>query len=331
MSLDEIPRIPLANLPTPLEAVSRLAEALDLKELLLKRDDLTGLAMGGNKARKLEFLMAEARSTGADVVITTGGVQSNHARMTAAAASRLGMKAILFLTGKTPERWQGNLLLDTLLGAEVHLIGPQEFDEVAEQMAEELRAQGHRPYIIPIGGSTSLGCLGYVWAVRELKEQLEAMGKSIRWIVHASGSGGTQAGMALGVKLFAPEIQVIGISIARPAPAFRERIASIASEAARRIGEVEQVASEEIWVEDAYIGPAYGVPTPEGNAAVMLAARREGLLLDPVYTGKALAGLQDMVHKGIIPREDPVLFWHTGGTPALFAFENVFGKNANPC
>ncbi|MCC6443909.1 MAG: D-cysteine desulfhydrase family protein [Armatimonadetes bacterium] len=321
MKIDDLPRTPLAHLPTPIDDCPRLAAVFGTDRLLIKRDDLTGLAMGGNKARKLEFLMAEAQAKGADTVITTGGAQSNHARMTAAAARRLGMEPILLLTGDFDGRWQGNLLLDRLLGADVRWIDHREFDDEAARLAKELKAQGRKAYIVPIGGSTPLGCLGYALAVRELAGQLEGKEARIEWIVQASGSGGTQAGMILGARLFAPHLKVVGISVARPARWFARRIARIATEAARLIGESFAFEPEDVRVEDGYIGAAYGVPTPEGDEAVSQAALCEGLFFDPIYTGKALAGLRDMLSSGRLPKDGSVLFWHTGGSPALFAFE----------
>jgi D-cysteine desulfhydrase family pyridoxal phosphate-dependent enzyme len=327
--LDEIPRIPLAHLPTPLEPAPRLGAAIGLPRLWVKRDDNTGLALGGNKARKLEYLMAEAREQRADLVMTTGGIQSNHARMTAAAARRLGMGSVLFLCEPAPDRTQGNLLLDRLLGAEIRFLPDLSLGEMNREMAaaaEGFRAEGRRPYIIPVGGSTALGCLGYVRAVRELAEQLDAAGERLDAMTVAVGSTGTFAGILLGRDLFLPDTRVYGISVAPPAAVGARRCAAIAAEAAGLIGAAVREGIESPPVYDDWLGPAYGVPTPEGLEVIRTAARTEGLLLDPVYTGKALAGTRGLAERGALKPEETVLFWHTGGAPALFAFEELFAR-----
>jgi D-cysteine desulfhydrase family pyridoxal phosphate-dependent enzyme len=322
-ALDRIERVSLAHLPTPLEAAPRLGAAFGLTRLWVKRDDATGLALGGNKARKLEYLMADALREGADTVLTCGGVQSNHARMTAAAATRLGMRAVLFLDDEEPPERQGNLLLDALLSAEVRFTPSDSLHGLygrMERAAAELRAQGFRPYFIPVGGSTPLGCLGYVRAVRELAEQALERGIGVRTMVAATGSTGTLAGLVLGARLFLPAARVIGISVSSPAERCRAKAARIASEAAALIEAGISFVPEEIAVMDQFIGEGYGVPTPEGQGALAIAARTEGLLMDPVYTGKALAGLRALALSHDIGRDEEVVFWHTGGAPALFAF-----------
>ena len=319
--LERIPRERLAHRPTPLEDAPRLGAAISLPRLRVKRDDATGLAFGGNKARKLEFLLADARSQGADVLLTTGGAQSNHARMTAAAARRLGMEAILFLCDAPPAEEQGNLLLDRILGAEVRFLPGLPLEEIYRRMeaaAEALRHAGRRPYFIPVGGSTALGCLGYVDAVRELAEQ--AGGRAPDALVIAAGSTGTLAGVLLGTRLFLPRTRVYGISVSPPAPAGRRKCARIAAEAAALLGVDWQPAPEEIPILDDWLGAGYGIPTPEGMDALRLAARTEGLLLDPVYTAKALAGAIGLAARSELRPEDEVVYWHTGGAPALFAF-----------
>jgi len=331
MRLDEIPRVHLANLPTAVEEAPRLAAELGWPRLLVKRDDNTGLALGGNKARKLEYLMAEARDIGAQVVLTCGGAQSNHARMTAAAARKLGMECILFLTDPMPERFEGNLLLDAVLGAEIRFLPGVTYEQLERTMAsEEARLISHAriPYVIPVGGSTPLGALGYVNAVRETAEQLKELGAENADIVIALGSGGTLAGLVLGCYLFLPEARPIGISVSRAADQARARVVRIANEAAKLVGIGHEPDVERMAIYDRYIGEAYGIPTQEGKEAILLAARTEGLILDPVYTGKAMAGLIDLVRKGEIGRERPVLFWHTGGAPGLFAFEELFHDEA---
>lgn len=326
LSLDTIPRIPLAHLPTPLEAAPRLGAAIGLPGLWMKRDDCTGLAMGGNKARKLEYLMADAQARGADVVLTTGGVQSNHARMTAAAACRLGMQALLFLADPEPDAARGNLLLDRLLGAEVRFapgISYPEMETRMEAAAAELRAAGRRPYIIPVGGSTPLGCLGYVRAVAELAEQASRSGLRVDAMGVAAGSTGTLSGILLGGRLFMPETRVYGISVSPPVDRGRRKCAGIIAEAARVLGVDWAPAPDEVPIYDDWLGPGYGVPTPEGQDAIRLAARTEGCLLDPVYTGKALAGIRGLAERGELRAGETVVFWHTGGAPALFAFDEL--------
>jgi D-cysteine desulfhydrase family pyridoxal phosphate-dependent enzyme len=321
--LGRIERLSFAHLPTPLEDAPRLGEAFGLSRLRIKRDDATGLALGGNKARKLEYLLADALRRGADTVLTCGGVQSNHARMTAAAACRLGLHAILFLDDPEPVERQGNLLLDDLLGAEVRFLpvgSLQALYTAMEACAAELAAQGRTPYIIPVGGSTPLGSLGYVRAVAELAEQTREREIPVRSMVVATGSTGTLAGMALGVRIFLPEARVIGISVSSPAERCRSKAARIASEAAELIRVPERFAPDEFVVYDEFIGEAYGVPTAAGQEALTFAARCEGLVMDPVYTGKALAGLRALAARGVLDADEDVVFWHTGGAPALFAF-----------
>lgn len=338
MRLDEIPRVHLANVPTAVEEAPRLAEEIGLGRLLIKRDDNTGLALGGNKARKLEYLMAEAQQMGAQVVLTCGGAQSNHARMTVAAARKLGMECILFLTDPMPDTFQGNLLLDVLLEAEIRFLPGVTYRELERVMAEEeakLISQARTPYVIPVGGSTPLGAMGYVSAVRETAQQLKELDAEDAEIVIALGSGGTLAGLALGSYLFLPEARPIGISVSRRADEARARVEQIANEAAKLVGIGHEPELSRMAVHDQYIGEAYGIPTQEGKEAILLAARTEGLILDPVYTGKAMAGLIDLAREGEIGRDRPrnnrgrpVLFWHTGGAPGLFAFEGLFRDEA---
>jgi D-cysteine desulfhydrase family pyridoxal phosphate-dependent enzyme len=324
LTIDTVPRVRLAHLPTPLEAAPRLAEALGLSSFRVKRDDCTGLAMGGNKARKLEYLVADALSTGADALLTTGGPQSNHARMTAAAACRFGLRCLLFLSGPEPPESQGNLVLDRLFNAECRFFGATGYDEIEVAMSEaarRLESAGARPYIIPVGGSTPVGCLGYVQAVREIAAQGERQGWRPGVIVAAVGSTGTLAGLTIGRNLFLPECRITGVSVSRAAANATRVAAEIVAAAAARWELPASTSS--VTVDDEWVGPAYGVATEEGNAAVLLAARAAGLILDPVYTGKALAGLQGLVRRGEIRPEENVVFWHTGGGPALFAYPEV--------
>jgi D-cysteine desulfhydrase family pyridoxal phosphate-dependent enzyme len=321
--LDAIPRLPLAHVPTPLEPAPRLGAACGIPSLWVKRDDATGLALGGNKARKLEYLLADAQEAGADTLLTVGGVQSNHARMTAAAACRLGMACELFLEGERPSEQQGNLLLDGLFGARVRLLGPATLHVMNEAMgarAAELSANGRVPYPIPVGGSNALGALGYVAAAREVAMQASAQNLDIGAIVVAVGSTGTLAGLAVGVRLFLPKTRLIGVSVSSPTVRCQSKCSRIAREVAERLVAPGAGAAHDPEVTDAFIGPGYGIPSPEAMAAIRLAARSEGLILDPIYTGKAFAGLQAMATDGALPRDRAVVFWHTGGSPALFAF-----------
>jgi len=326
--LEAVERVRLANLPTPLEDAPRLAAHAGLARLLVKRDDTTGLAMGGNKARKLEYDLAGAVRSGCDVVVTIGGTQSNHAVMAAAAARRLGLDVKLVLGGPDFTRTQGNLLLDVLLGAEIrYLVDDDANDSLAAAMDAwvlELRRAGRRPLALPIGGSTGAGALGYVRAVRELAHQL---GTGAVQIVTAVGSCGTFAGLNLGARLFLPQARIVGISISRTAREIATRTVELMREAAELIGADPGQGEDSIECTDDYVHE-YGVATPAGLAAIRAAARLEGLLLDPVYTGKSMAGLLDLARRGVLDPAVPTVFLHTGGVPIVFAFENAFRDQA---
>lgn len=321
--IERLPRIRLVNLPTPLEEMARLTKILDGPQLWIKRDDCTGLAFGGNKERKMEFVMADALNNGADVVVTTGAVQSNHARSTAAAARKLGLKAILVLRGKEPQELDGNLLLDNLFGAEVRFVsvGWQEIDSILEETARELEGQGHTPYVIPGGASYPQGAIAYVQASMELYEQARERKLKIDCIVHAAGSGGTQAGLVLGNKALKTEIQVLGVSVKPDAKWLAERTAQISNETAKLIGLEEPISLEDVSLTDEYVGEGYGILSKEAREALRLVAQTEGILLDPVYTGKAMSGLIGMIKKKHFNKDNNVVFLHTGGTPALFAYK----------
>lgn len=329
MPIDDIPRLRLGNLPTPLEEAPRLAAELGLKRLLIKRDDLTGLALGGNKVRKLEFLLADAVEKKSDVILTDGGPQSNHARQTAGAARLLGLDTILYLGGPPFERFEGNLLLDVIFGAEIRYMPNATVGMMEDAMAgaaEELRLAGRRPYVVPIGGSSPVGALGYAAAMRELAEQLGDDQEP--QIVHAVGSGGTLGGTILGTRLYLPGARVIGISVGRVTKPFQKIAQTLAESASEMIGARQSFDPAEIEVYEDYLGERYGVPTEEAIEAILLAARTEALALDPVYTGKTMAGLIDLARKGVIDRDRTTVFIHTGGSPALFAFEECFRKYA---
>ncbi len=331
MKLDEIPRVPLTALPTPLDEAPRLAARLGLRKLLIKRDDCTTLGMGGNKARKLEFLMADALGQGCDVVLTDGGPQSNHARLTAAAACKVGIdRCILFLGGPGFERFDGNLLLDVVFGADIRFMldaTVQQMEDAMHAEAEKLRGEGRNPYVIPIGGSTPIGALGYVSAIRELSNQLSDEDKNPLIFV-AVGSAGTIAGCSLGAKLFLPQAQVIGISVTGKAWGLQDRAARVASGAAKMLGEDYKFEPPQFRIEDSYYGERYGIPCPAGNAAIIEAAQSEAIILDPVYTGKAMSGLIDMARRKVINVDRTVVFIHTGGAASLFAYESEFHNMA---
>lgn len=323
--IDTIPKIPLAVLPTPLQEARRLAQAAGLSRLYIKRDDLTGLAGGGNKARKLEFDFAEILDQGCDVVITAGGIQSNHARMTAAAARKLGLEVKLVLGGADFDTPQGNLLLDLLFDAEIrYLVDNDEnanLEKAMDDWAAELRAAGRKPAVIPLGGSSALGALGYVTAMRELSTQLP--GQPLQ-IVIGAGSCGTLAGTLLGARIYLPDSRIIGISVSRSVAAIRRRSAELVRECAAMLDYSCNLQESSIECYDEY-AVEYGRMTPAGEAAILTCARLEGIVLDPIYTGKVMAGLLDLTRRGIIDREVPVVFMHTGGTPILFAFASALG------
>lgn len=333
MTLPGIPRVSLAQLPTPLEPLARLSAHLGGPAIYIKRDDQTALATGGNKARKLEFLVAAAIAEGCDTLVTTGGPQSNHARQTAAAAARMGLACELLLPrlvdGRKPEyESSGNVLLDRLLGANVQILPRESFHaETFDAALAQLRDARRRPYFIPIGGSTGLGALGYVLAVEELLEQTRAAGVEPTAIVVGTGSGGTHGGIVAGMIRAGHRARVQGISVSGKRSEREALVARLATEALELAGEGTQKAdqvTERVSVLDQYVGAAYGQPTDGMIEAVQLVARLEGILLDPVYTGKAMAGLIDLIRRGEFTPRDTVVFWHTGGSAALFAYPEVF-------
>ena len=333
MSLESLPRVSLATLPTPLVEAHRLRAALGGAErcprLFIKRDDLTGLALGGNKARKLEFLMADALALGADVVVSSGATQSNHARMTAAAARAVGLDCTLVLSARQPEpALEGNLLLDRLFGATIHFIranpdprfavATDEVEQVAE-VVDDLTRRGRRPYVIPIGGSSPIGAIGYVDGTRELQEQLMAAAIRADRVYYASGSRGTQAGLELGARAFGCEYRLCGIAVSAGEDEKQRRAARLVNEASALLGLGIRVDPSELITDQRFIGDGYGIPSPECLEAIKLLARSEAILLDPCYTGKGMAGLIHDVRAGAIPPHETVVFLHTGGAPVLFA------------
>lgn len=332
------PRLPLAQLPTPLHEAVRLREVLGgpsrCPRILLKRDDLTVLGLGGNKARKLEYLVADARAQGATTLITTGAVQSNHARMTAAAACVAGMRCVLVLTATSSEpALAGNLLLDRLYGATVRLVPAidpmlavgQDEAVVAEVVADE-QAQGRKPYVIPVGGSSGIGVFGYVGGTAELIEQLSAADVTPSRLYYASGSRGTQAGLTLGALLCEAPYRVFGVAVSAGEPEKIERAKRIANEAAARLELPERLELADLVTDQNYIGEGYGIPTAGGMEAISLFARAEAVILDPCYTSKAAAAMIDHIRRGEIGEDDTIVFLHTGGMPAIFtdAFAGAF-------
>jgi D-cysteine desulfhydrase family pyridoxal phosphate-dependent enzyme len=310
-----IPRVRIAHLPTPIEPLPRLAAALGGVKLWVKRDDLTGLAGGGNKTRKLEYVLAEAQANGARTLVTVGAVQSNHCRQTAALAARFGLGCILVLSGEKEEPPSGNLLLDKLFGAETIYCSAEERNQVLKDAFNEAWSAGKRPFLIPLGASTPTGTIGYLTAFEEFLTQ----GLEVDWIVVASSSAGTQAGLVLGALKSGWKGKVLGISIDHPAAELQQRVAELVDQAAERINLKLHCQPSEILVNDQYLGKGYGIPSPQEIEAIRLFARYEGLLLDPVYTGRAAAATIDLIRKGFFKPHDRILFWHTGGTPALFA------------
>jgi D-cysteine desulfhydrase family pyridoxal phosphate-dependent enzyme len=310
-----LPRLRFANLPTPVEALPRLSQALGGIQVLVKRDDQTGVAFGGNKTRKLELLLAAAQAEDARTLITAGAVQSNHCRQTAAAAARFGFDCILVLSGDKPETVSGNLLLDNILGAEIVWAGNTDRNTALSEIFTHTQRQGRRPFLIPYGGSSPLGASAYALAVGELLEQ-EVYPD---WIVFASSSGGTQAGLVTGGQIYGYRSRILGISVDEPARVLQARVAELANETASLLRESLNLTAEDILVNADYLGGGYGVMGEREKEAIDLFARQEGILLDPVYTGRAAAGLIDLARRGFFTPDQQVLFWHTGGGPALFA------------
>jgi D-cysteine desulfhydrase family pyridoxal phosphate-dependent enzyme len=316
-------RFPLAHLPTPLEPMHRLSDTLGGPELWIKRDDQTGLATGGNKTRKLECLIAHALARKADLVLTVGAAQSNHCRQTAAAAARAGLECVVVLRGEPlpREHWNGNLLLDDLLGARVKWAGDEEPLAVMEATADAERAAGRNAYTIPFGGSNAVGASGYALAFRELADQVAGAGMpQFDRVVFASASGGTQAGLVVGAKACGYEGQVLGISVHRTSDHLRALVTALLEPTAAYLDLDLFLGPEDVEVDDGYIGAGYGVLTESVRDAVREVAAVEGILLDPVYAGKAMSGLLDLVRRGEIGSGERVVFWHTGGVPALFAY-----------
>ncbi len=323
MLTNHLPRVTVAHLPTPLEPLPRLTAQIGGPELWVKRDDQTGLATGGNKARKLEFLVAEALQREADILITCGAQQSNHARQTAAAGARFGLDTMLVLRGEEPARMEGNLLLDHLLGAQIIWAGVDPPHEVASEIAQQLEAEGRRPYVVPYGGSNPVGASGYVAAMEELTAQCEKRGITFDHIVLASSSGGTQAGLVVAARATRFQGRVLGISIDLRVDELKAELSQLATATAAHLGLELALSPADFSVDDGYLGGGYGVVSDLERSAIETLARSEGLLLDPVYTGRAFGGLLDLLRDGGFQKHEKILFWHTGGTAALFGKPEV--------
>jgi D-cysteine desulfhydrase len=311
-----ISRLHFAQLPTPVEALPRLSEALGGPCLLIKRDDQTGLAFGGNKTRKLEFLLAEARDQGAKTLISGGALQSNHCRQTAAAAARFGFKCILVLTGDKPQHASGNLLLDLLFGAEVvHVADRKDRDRILQETFDRATQEGTKPYLVPYGGSNATGALGYAFAMKELIDQ----SVNADWIVFATSSGGTHSGLLFGQRIFGFNGKILGISVDESEEWLKSEVSQLASATSEKVGERIEFSPADVLVNADYCDAGYGIVTEREREAIRLLASCEGLLLDPVYTGRAVAGMIDLIRKNFFKKDETVLFLHTGGLPALFA------------
>lgn len=329
MLLTGFPRVSLAHLPTRLEILPRLSEHLKGPEIWVKRDDCTGLATGGNKTRKLEFSMGEALEQGADTVITVGAVQSNHVRQTAAAACKLGLKCEVLLEHRVTNptelyRTSGNVLLDRIFGANLREYDAgTDFDAEMKRVAIEVSAAGGSPYIIPGGASNPVGALGYVGCGEELLQQCDEQDVRFDHVVTATGSAGTQAGLVVGLRGSGSDLPVLGIGVRVPQDVQEERVYKLALETAELVEKPGCVAREDIVADCNYVGPGYGMPTESMNEAVLMLARTEGLLFDPVYSGKALAGMIDYVRQGRFTKNQKIVFLHTGGAAGLFAYADI--------
>lgn len=331
LTLAQFPRVSLGHFPTPLEPMDRLSEKLGGPRLWVKRDDCTGLSTGGNKTRKLEFLMADALKAGADTIITQGATQSNHARQTAAAAAKLGLDCKILLedrTGSNAENYilNGNVLLDRLHGAPVSKrAGGTDMNAEMEVLADTLRDGGKNPYVIPGGGSNAIGALGYVNCARELVEQASDVGMEIDALVHATGSSGTQAGLVAGLAALQSSIHLLGIGVRAPQEKQEGMVFDVAVKTAAHMGTGLQIERDRVRANCDFVGPGYGLPTEGMVEAIKLLARTEGLLFDPVYSGKGLDGLIKLIADGYFDGMSNVVFLHTGGSAGLFGYPDIFG------
>ncbi|WP_414165095.1 D-cysteine desulfhydrase [Superficieibacter sp. BNK-5] len=333
MHLARFPRLSLGHFPTPLEPLDNLSKLLGGPKIWIKRDDATGLATGGNKTRKLEFLLADALQKKADIVITQGATQSNHVRQTIAGAATLGLKAKVLLEKRVTDfgedyQRSGNIQLDLLLGGDIvaHLPGGTDMQQAMEEYAAELREQGHNPYVIPGGGSNAIGALGYAACAEELLYQSSQLRLRIDHVVHATGSTGTQAGLVAGFTATNSHIPVLGISVRAPKAKQEENVWNLASRTRELLGVPGDLPRETVVANSDYVGDGYGLPTESMLEALRLLAQHEGILLDPVYSGKGMAGLIDLIRKGHFRKDDNVVFIHTGGSAGLFGYRQVFER-----
>ncbi|UKE83483.1 D-cysteine desulfhydrase [Pectobacterium colocasium] len=335
MHLARFPRLSLGHFPTPLEALPNLSAYLGGPTIYIKRDDATGLATGGNKTRKLEFLLADAQQQGADVIITQGATQSNHVRQTIAAATKLGLKTKVLLEKRVEDYGEdyqrsGNVLLDHLLGGEIidHLPAGTDMQQAMETLAESLRKEGLKPYIIPGGGSSPVGALGYVACAEELLFQSSQQRLRIDHIVHATGSTGTQAGLVAGLAATHSHIPLLGISVRAPKAKQEENVYALAQRTWQLLGIPGELPRSAVQVNSDYVGKGYGIPTEGTLEALRLLAQLEGILLDPVYSGKGMAGLIDLIRQGHFRADENIVFIHTGGSAGLFGYRQLFEQTA---
>jgi L-cysteate sulfo-lyase len=325
MNYKDKPRESLGFFPTPLIELKKLSKKLDGPRIFMKRDDNTGLALGGNKTRKLEFILGDALAKGSDTIITAGAAQSNHCRQTAAAAASLGLECHLVLGGEAPDRLDGNLLLDKIFDCHIHWAGKNRKGEDIPEIVEQLKKEKKKVYVIPYGGSNELGAIGFLEAFRELEKQSQELQTSFTHIIFASSSGGTQAGLMLGKKVFESSVELIGINIDKGETdkvPFDQYIVSLANKTAKLLERDHKFSNVDLILNSDYVGDGYGEVGALENEAISLTAKTEGILIDPVYTGRAMGGLIDMIRTGKIKKSDNVLFWHTGGAPALFAYSD---------
>lgn len=325
MGFTDLPRTGLGFFPTPVQELKRLSYLLGGPQIFIKRDDQSGVACGGNKVRKLEYLVADALSMEADTLVTGGAAQSNHCRQTAAAASIAGLECHLALGGEAVEHYQGNVLLDRLLGATIHWCGENRKGEQIPDICNDLRRMGRIPYVVPYGGSNPVGAAGFVEAICELNRQQQDSVPQFSHVLFASSSGGTHAGMLVGGKLCSIETSFVGVAIDKDemdGVSLEEHIIDLAYQTAELIDLNTSFTTQDLVLSRDYLGGGYGVVGKPEKEAISLLAELEGILLDPVYTGRALAGLIGMIRKGDLNSQDRVLFWHTGGLPALFAYGN---------
>lgn len=321
--ISDFPRANLGFWPTPVHKCPNLSKHLDGPTIYIKRDDQSGLGLGGNKVRKLEFLVGEALKQGCDTLITGGAAQSNHCRQTAAAAAMCGLECHLVLGGEAPAQPNGNLLLDELFGAHIHWTGEHRKGEDIPRIADDLTKAGKTPYIIPYGGSNALGAMGFLTAALELKQQLSQTKLTISHIIFASSSGGTHAGLSVGARTFDSPVEIYGIGIdKRPKTdvPFGVEVAGLCDELSVLVGEKTSQSVSDIKLDKRFLGGGYGVVGELERKAISLLASSEGILLDPVYSGRAFGGMVSLIESGHFTKDDRLLFWHTGGTPALFPY-----------